>query len=51
MKFSLARMVQEQVEKAADCIGIPDHIREILKCPMLLLKVTFPVRMDDGRTI
>lgn len=51
MKFSLVGMVQEQVEKAANCIGIPDHIREILKCPMLLLKVTFPVRMDDGQVV
>ncbi len=51
MKFSLTRMVQEQVERAADIIDIPDDIREILKCPMLLLKVTFPVRMDDGRVI
>jgi glutamate dehydrogenase (NAD(P)+) len=51
MKFSLAKMVQEQVERAADIIDIPDGIREILKCPMLVLKVTFPVRMDDGRMV
>jgi glutamate dehydrogenase/leucine dehydrogenase len=51
MRFSLARMVQEQVERAADIIGIPDDIREILKCPMLILEVTFPVRMDDGRVV
>jgi glutamate dehydrogenase/leucine dehydrogenase len=51
MKFSLARMVQQQVERAADIIGIPDDIREILKCPMLVLKVTFPVRMDDGPVV
>ena len=51
MKFSLAKMVQEQVERAAEAIGIPDHIREILKCPMLILKVTFPVKMDDGRVV
>jgi glutamate dehydrogenase/leucine dehydrogenase len=44
-------MVQEQVERAADIIGIPDDIREILKCPMLILEVTFPVKMDDGRVV
>ncbi|TET22291.1 MAG: Glu/Leu/Phe/Val dehydrogenase [Candidatus Cloacimonadota bacterium] len=51
MKFSLVKMVQEQVEKAAECIGVPEHIREILKCPMRILKVSFPVRMDDGSVV
>lgn len=51
MDFSLTKMVEEQVEKAANCIDIPKHIREILKCPMRMLKVNFPVRMDGGRVV
>lgn len=51
MDFSLAKMVQQQVEKAASCIDLPEHIREVLKCPMRMLKVHFPVRMDDGRVV
>ena len=51
MEFQLAKMVQEQVEKAVNCIAIPGHIHDILKCPMRVLKVSFPVRMDDGRVV
>jgi len=51
MEFQLAKMVREQVEKAANKIDIPGHIRDILKCPMRVLKVSFPVRMDDGRIV
>ncbi|KYK36838.1 MAG: Glu/Leu/Phe/Val dehydrogenase [Theionarchaea archaeon] len=49
MEFSLTKMVQEQVEKAVSHTDIPEYIRKILKCPMLMLIVNFPVKMDDGR--
>jgi glutamate dehydrogenase/leucine dehydrogenase len=48
MEFSLTQMVQQQVEKAFTCTDIPEYVQKILKCPMLLLTVNFPVRMDDG---
>ena len=48
MEFSLTQMVQQQVEKAFMCTDIPEYVQKILKCPMLLLTVNFPVRMDDG---
>lgn len=49
MEFSLTEMVQQQVEKVYECTDIPEYVQKILKCPMLLLTVNFPVRMDDGR--
>ena len=49
MEFSLTEMVQQQVEKAFECTDIPEYVQEILKCPMLLLTVNFPVKMDDGQ--
>ncbi|MGD2248975.1 MAG: Glu/Leu/Phe/Val dehydrogenase [Candidatus Methanofastidiosia archaeon] len=48
MEFSLTEMIKKQVEKAFKCIDIPEYIQTILKCPELMLEVTFPVKMDDG---
>ncbi|SHF26104.1 glutamate dehydrogenase [Seinonella peptonophila] len=39
---------QKQIETAANKLQLPQHVIEILKRPMRVLKVTFPVKMDDG---
>ncbi|HHY67562.1 MAG TPA: Glu/Leu/Phe/Val dehydrogenase, partial [Alicyclobacillus sp.] len=41
-------MVQEQIERAAEHLGIPRNAVEIIKRPKRALIVHFPVRMDDG---
>ncbi|CAB3391472.1 glutamate dehydrogenase [Kyrpidia spormannii] len=41
-------MVQEQIERAAEHLGIPRNAVEIMKRPKRALIVHFPVRMDDG---
>jgi len=40
--------VQQQFERAADCIGLDSAVRQILAAPMHELVVHFPVRMDTG---
>ncbi|HMN41066.1 MAG TPA: Glu/Leu/Phe/Val dehydrogenase [Phycisphaerales bacterium] len=47
--LTLFRRVQDQFERGADTIGISSGVRKILAHPMCELRVTFPVRMDDGR--
>lgn len=39
---------QEQIETAAQKLNLKPHVTEILKYPKRVLKVTFPVKMDDG---
>src|SRR5688500_349018 len=39
---------QIQIETAAKKLGLEQHVIEILKRPMRVLKVAFPVKMDDG---
>jgi glutamate dehydrogenase len=39
---------QRQIETAAQKLGLAQHVIEILKRPMRVLKVAFPVKMDDG---
>lgn len=39
---------QQQIETAAQKLQLKQHVIEILKRPMRVLKVTFPVKMDDG---
>ncbi|MBE3551450.1 MAG: Glu/Leu/Phe/Val dehydrogenase [Kyrpidia tusciae] len=41
-------MVQEQIERAAEHLGIPRNAVEIMKRPKRALIVHFPVKMDDG---
>ncbi len=36
-------------DRAADIVGIDDGVRELLRRPWRELKVSVPVRMDDGR--
>lgn len=51
MLFSLANVVKDQVEKAATHTKVPEHILKILKCPMRILKVTFPIELDNNRVV
>jgi glutamate dehydrogenase (NAD(P)+) len=37
-----------QLAAAAEALGIPDHIHEILRHPMRAVYVSVPTRMDDG---
>lgn len=41
-------IAQQQIESAARNLKLEQHIIEILKRPMRVLHVTFPVKMDDG---
>ncbi|SFA53766.1 glutamate dehydrogenase [Parageobacillus thermantarcticus] len=41
-------IVKKQIETAAAKLGLEPHIIEILKRPMRVLSVSFPVKMDDG---
>jgi glutamate dehydrogenase len=41
-------IAQQQIEAAASKLGLEKHVIEILKRPMRVLHVTFPVKMDDG---
>jgi glutamate dehydrogenase len=41
-------IVKKQIETAAAKLGLEPHIVEILKRPMRVLSVSFPVKMDDG---
>ncbi|WP_409345264.1 Glu/Leu/Phe/Val family dehydrogenase [Paenibacillus sp. MBLB4367] len=42
------QIAQKQIETAAALLNLPQHVVEILKRPMRVLSVTFPVKMDDG---
>lgn len=41
-------IAQQQIEQAAKKLDLPKHVVEILKRPMRVLHVSFPVKMDDG---
>ena len=45
--FSIA---QEQLDDAAEKLGLDKSTHELLRWPMQELKVTIPVKMDDGST-
>ena len=47
-EFGFFRVVQGYLGRAAELIGLPDHVRGILAEPKNELIVHFPVRMDDG---
>jgi glutamate dehydrogenase (NAD(P)+) len=44
----LLEMVNRQVDVAADLLGLPADLRELLKTPYREITVTLPVRMEDG---
>ncbi len=43
-------IAQQQFDKAAELLDLSQSIRSILRVPARELTVTFPVKMDDGRT-
>ncbi len=47
-KFSVAEMARKQIEKAAKIMELPESLRSIFMCPKRMLRVTFPIQMDDG---
>jgi len=46
--YPFFEIVQGYLHKAADLVGLPDHVRVILAEPKNEIIVHFPVRMDDG---
>jgi glutamate dehydrogenase (NAD(P)+) len=44
------RIAQQQFDKAAELLDLPQSIREVLRVPQRELTVNFPVKMDDGTT-
>lgn len=45
----LFQRVREQMDRAAEAIGLAPEVRKILSSPACEVAVNFPVRMDDGR--
>lgn len=45
----LFQRVREQMERAAEAVGLAPEVRKILSSPACEVGVNFPVRMDDGR--
>ncbi len=43
-------IAQQQLDQAAEIMGLDAATHELLRWPMCELHVTFPVRMDDGTT-
>ncbi len=43
-------IAQQQFDRAAEMLDIPQSIREVLRVPRRELTVRFPVQMDDGST-
>ena len=44
------KIAQNQLDNAAEKLGLDEVTREFLRWPMHELKVTLPVKMDDGTT-
>lgn len=49
-KYNPFEVAQEQLDIACDKLGIDPATREFLRWPMQEIKVTLPVKMDDGST-
>ena len=47
-QYPFFEVVQGYLNKAADVVGLPDHVRLILSQPKNELIINFPVRMDNG---
>ena len=43
-------IVKKQIETAAAKLGLELHIVEVLKRPMRVLSVSFPVKMEDRKS-
>ena len=46
--YAFFDVVQGYLKEAAEVVGLPDHVQQILGQPKNELIVNFPVRMDDG---
>ena len=46
--LNVFEMAQSQVKNACEKLGLDPKIYEVLKNPMRVLEVNFPVKMDDG---
>lgn len=44
------RIAQQQFDKAAELLDLPQDVREVLRVPQRELSVNFPVKMDNGTT-
>ena len=49
-KINPFRIAQQQLDAAAEKLGLDAATRELLRWPMHEIKVTLPVKMDDGST-
>jgi len=47
-KFSVAEMARKQIERAAKVMNLPEQLQKIFMCPKRILRVNFPIQMDDG---
>jgi glutamate dehydrogenase (NAD(P)+) len=47
-KFSVAEMARRQIESSAKAMNLSKSTAEILMCPKRMLRVNFPIKMDDG---
>ncbi|MDX9912808.1 MAG: Glu/Leu/Phe/Val dehydrogenase [Phycisphaerales bacterium] len=45
----LFQRVRDQMDRAAESVGLAPEVRKILSSPACEVSVNFPVRMDDGR--
>ncbi|MGD9689682.1 MAG: Glu/Leu/Phe/Val dehydrogenase [Phycisphaerales bacterium] len=45
----LFQRVREQMDRAAESVGLAPEVRKILSSPTCEVSVNFPVRMDDGQ--
>src|SRR3989449_10230371 len=41
----------EQFQRAADLMKLAQNVQEILRKPRRILRINFPVKMDDGRIL
>jgi glutamate dehydrogenase (NAD(P)+) len=48
--FNPFQIAQRQLDEAADALGLDPATHELLRWPMHEIRVTMPVRMDDGST-
>jgi glutamate dehydrogenase (NAD(P)+) len=49
-KFNPFAIAQQQIDKVAEKLGLDPAVHELLRWPMQEIKVTLPIKMDDGNT-
>ena len=49
-KFNPFHVAQQQLDSAAERLGLDEATHELLRWPMHEIKITLPVKMDDGTT-